>query len=586
MPGSVLRLAGLFPRTLRDTPSHAELASHILLVRAGYIRRTAPGIYVWLPLGLMVLRNVERIVREEMQAIGAQEVLLPALLPSEAFEVTGRWDEYGDLLFRLRDRRGTQFLLGPTHEEIFTQLVEGSSASHKDFPLTLFQIQTKYRDEARPRGGLLRGREFTMKDSYSFDLDDDGLRVSYNAHREAYTKIFDRIGLKYQIVSAVSGAMGGSTSEEFLAPAGAGEDTFVSCPDCGYAANSEAFTFSPVERRPAAAHPPTERVATPNVSTIGAVSTTLRVDPAQILKSLIIQVDGRPALLILPGDREADLKRLAAALAPSSVELLAAVDLAEGSGLSLGFVGPQGAQDRGLTVYADPRVAPGSAWVTGANEPGIHCRNVVNGRDFTVDRYLDSAEVRPGDPCPVCGNAVGLERAIEIGHIFQLGEKYSRVFGLDAPLPDGTHIPIKMGSYGIGVSRAVAALAEQTLDTAGLSWPWEVAPAHVHVIPVGKEDQLAVSERLASDLSAAGLTVIIDDRALAPGVAFADADLLGIPLQVIVGRALSDGEVEFKRRDSGERRRVAIDDAVRSVRSELAASSKGLRAGDESQAER
>lgn len=570
MAGSILRLSQLFLRTLRESPADADVPSHQLLVRAGYIRRAAPGIYTWLPLGLEVLRNVERVVREEMRAIGGQEVLFPALLPREPYQVTGRWDEYGDLLFRLKDRRGSEYLLGPTHEEMFTQLVKDIYASYKDFPVTLFQIQTKYRDEARPRGGILRGREFVMKDSYSFDLDDDGLQASYQAHRAAYQAIFGRLGLDYRIVSAMSGAMGGSASEEFLAPSPVGEDTFVSCPACGYAANVEAVSVAEPEAQDPAAHPPLEKIPTPDTPTIEALAARLGVAPAETLKCLVVKAGGEPVLVLVPGDREADMDRLTATLAPAPVELFTPEDFAAHPELARGYVGPQDAAGRGLMVYADRRIAIGSVWVTGANAIGIHARHVVNGRDFTVDRYLDVAEVRAGDPCPICGTSVELEPAIEIGHIFQLGRKYANAFTLDAVGQDGRPVRVTMGSYGIGVTRAVAALAEQTHDDSGLCWPAEVAPADVHVVAVGKGEEIhTAADDLSVRLASARWRVLLDDRRLAPGVAFADADLIGVPVHVVIGKALADGQVEIKRRPTGERYLVPVAAAVEAVGKEL-----------------
>jgi prolyl-tRNA synthetase len=570
MAGTIVRMSQLFLRTLRESPADADVPSHQLLIRAGYIRRAAPGIYSWLPLGLEVMRNVERVVREEMRAIGGQEVLFPTLLPREPYEVTGRWDDYGDLLFRLKDRRGSEYLLGPTHEEMFTKLVKDIYSSYKDYPVTLFQIQTKYRDEARPRGGTLRGREFVMKDSYSFDLDDDGLQASYQAHRQAYQAIFRRLGLDYRIVSAVSGAMGGSASEEFLAPSPVGEDTFVSCPECGYAANVEAVTVAAPAPQDPAAHPMLEDVPTPDTPTIETLAAHLGVAPAQTLKCLVVKVDGQAVLVLVPGDREGDLDRLAGTLAPATVELFTPEDFETHPQLARGYVGPQGASGRGLTVYADRRIGVGSAWVTGANSIDTHARHVVNGRDFTVDHYVDVATVHEGDPCPRCGQPLGLEQAIEIGHIFQLGRKYADAFMLDAASPDGKPIRVTMGSYGIGVSRAVAALAEQTHDQAGLCWPAEVAPADVHVVAVGKGDEVrTVAEELSGQLAAIGWRVLLDDRRVAPGVAFADADLLGVGIHVVVGKALADGQVEIKRRKTGERYLVPVEAVSQELRAAM-----------------
>ena len=559
-----LRMSTLFLRTLRDNPADADVPSHALLVRAGLVRRVAAGIYSWLPLGYQVYRNVERVVREEMDRMGAQEVHFPALLPREPYEATNRWTEYGDGVFRLKDRRGNDYLLGPTHEELFTLLVKGEYSSYKDLPVILYQIQTKYRDEARPRAGLLRGREFVMKDSYSFDVDDDGLQKSYDLHRDAYVRTFDRLGLDYRIVSAVSGAMGGSASEEFLAISEVGEDTFVACTSCDYAANIEAVRIAPPVIEPVE-HPPLEELDTPDTPTIETLAALLDVPASATLKNLlvkIVQLDGKSEIVAIgvPGDREVDLRRLAAAMEPATVEMVEAADFVDRPDLVRGYVGPQ---DRAFTYYADPRVAPGTAWVTGANKADTHARNVVAGRDFTVDEYLDVAEVRDGDPCPNCGAGLVNDRAIEIGHIFQLGRKYADAFGLDVLGPNGKPARVTMGSYGIGVSRAVAAIAEQHHDEKGLLWPREIAPADVHVVATGKGDQIAAALTLTEELEAAGVRVLVDDRAgVSPGVKFTDAELLGIQTILVVGRGLADGVVEVKDRATGERTEIKLTEAV------------------------
>jgi prolyl-tRNA synthetase len=523
--------------------------------------------YTWLPLGYRVFRNVERVVREEMDRIGAQEVHFPALLPQEPYETTGRWTEYGDLLFRLKDRRGADYLLGPTHEELFTLLVKGEYSSYKDLPVILYQIQTKYRDEARPRAGLLRGREFVMKDSYSFDLDDAGLQTAYDLHREAYVRTFDRLGLDYRIVSAVSGAMGGSASEEFLAISEVGEDTFVACSACDYAANVEAVRIAPPVVEPVE-HPAVEELDTPDTPTIETLAAYLGVPASATLKNLLVKVvspTGETELVAIgvPGDREVDLRRLAAAFEPATVVMVEAADFAERPDLVRGYVGPQGMAGKAFTYYADPRIAPGTAWVTGANKVDTHARNVVCGRDFTVDAYLDVADVRDGDPCPRCGGALGNDRAIEVGHIFQLGRKYADAFGLDVLGPDGKPARVTMGSYGIGVSRVVAAIAEQHHDESGLRWPREIAPADVHIVATGKGDQISAALQLASELDAAGVRVLVDDRpGVSPGVKFTDAELLGVPTIVVVGRGLADGLVEVRDRATGDRSEIELAKAV------------------------
>ncbi|MEU8571148.1 proline--tRNA ligase [Streptomyces pathocidini] len=558
----VQRLSRSMLKTLRDDPADAETASHKLLVRAGYVRRSSAGIWTWLPLGKKVLENVSRVVREEMDAIGGQEVLLPALLPREPYEASGRWEEYGDLLFRLKDRKGGDYLLGPTHEEIFTLVVKDQCTSYKDLPVILYQIQTKYRDEARPRSGVLRGREFQMKDSYSFDSSDEGLVESYRLHREAYTKIFQRLGLDYRIVSAVSGAMGGSASEEFLAPAAAGEDTFVDCPACDYAANTEAVTV-PVPEVERVEHPPVELLDTPDTPTIETLAEHLGVPRSATLKNLLVKVDGKITAVGVPGDREVDLGKLGEHLAPAEVELVTAEDFADRPDLVRGYVGPQGLAGSALRYIADPRIAAGTSWVTGANEEGKHARNVVCGRDFEVDQYLDVVVVEEGDPCPRCGAGLKIDRAIEIGHIFQLGRKYADAFQLDVLGREGKPVRVTMGSYGIGVSRAVAALAEQTADDKGLCWPREIAPADVHVVAAGKAAQTELALEVGEKLHSAGVRVLVDDRAgVSPGVKFTDAELIGIPTILVAGRRAAEGIVELKDRRTGAREELPVAEAI------------------------
>jgi prolyl-tRNA synthetase len=565
-------MSTLFLRTLREDPADAEVPSHRLLVRAGYVRRVAPGIYSWLPLGLKVLNNVAAVVREEMDQI-AQEVQFPALLPRETYEATGRWTEYGDNLFRLKDRRGNDYLLGPTHEEMFTLMVKGECGSYKDLPVSLYQIQTKYRDEARPRAGILRGREFLMKDSYSFDLDDEGLKKSYEAHRAAYVKIFDRLGMDYRVVSAVSGAMGGSASEEFLAVAPTGEDSFVACTNCDYAANVEAVQIGTSTTTPAEVGA-LEVLDTPDTPTIETLAAFLGVSAGETLKNVVVKLrhpngSTEPLIVGVPGDREVDLKRLEANVSPAEVVPFEGEDFASHPGLVRGYIGPQG--DLGVRYVVDPLVAEGSAWVTGANVEGRHARNVVMGRDFTPDGFVAAAEVRNGDPCPRCGSALSLDRGIEIGHVFQLGRKYADAFALDVLGPEGKPVRVTMGSYGIGVSRAVAAIAEQSYDERGLIWPRSIAPADVHVVIAGQGEQQEGGQRLAAALEAAGLRVLLDDRhKVSPGVAFKDAELIGIPTYVVVGKTLAaDGTVEIRDRRSLSSRAVAIASAVEELVAEI-----------------
>ncbi|HZC73456.1 MAG TPA: proline--tRNA ligase [Jatrophihabitans sp.] len=574
----MLRLSTLFLRTLRDDPADAEVPSHRLLVRAGYVRRVAPGIYSWLPLGVIVQENVAQVVREEMNAIGSQEVHFPALIPREIFEESGRWSDYGDTLFRLHDRKDADYLLAPTHEELFTLLVKGEYSSYKDYPLALYQIQTKYRDEARPRAGVLRGREFVMKDSYSFDLSHAGLEAAYRAHRDAYEKIFTRLGFTYRIVFAVSGAMGGSASEEFLAPALAGEDTFVQCTNCDYAANTEAVEIAAPERQDPAEHPAQQLLDTPDTPTIDTLVARMQelghsTTAADTLKNVVLKTrapgESEWQLLIVgvPGDREVDLKRIAGQLEPVEVAQAHEDDLAADPRLVKGYIGPQRLADWKIRFLVDPLVVEGSAWVTGANEAGKHAAHVVRGRDFEPDGELGAVEIRDGDRCARCGAPLELARGIELGHVFQLGEKYARTFGLTALDQNGKPVTVTMGSYGVGVTRAVAALAEQTHDEQGLCWPRVVAPADVHIVATGKDQTVfTAAEALATELEDAGVRVMYDDRrGVSPGVKFKDAELIGVPTIVIVGRGLVDGVVEVRDRKTGERREVPVADAAREV---------------------
>jgi len=573
-------MSTLFLRTLREDPADAEVPSHKLLVRAGLVRRVAPGVFTWLPLGYLVYRNVERIVREEMDAAGFQEVHFPALLPREPYEATGRWTEYGETLMRLQDRKGADYLLGPTHEEMFTLLVKGEYSSYKDLPLVIYQIQTKYRDEARPRAGILRGREFVMKDSYSFDIDDEGLQRSYDRHRDAYIKTFDRLGLDYVIVSAMSGAMGGSASEEFLAPCESGEDTFVRS-DAGYAANVEAVVTVPPPEIPVEGLPPAHVEDTPDTPTIETLVDLAngrfpRADrawtAADTLKNVVLRLeypDGTtsPLVIGLPGDREVDMKRLEAQVSPAVPAPFEEADFAAFGQLVKGYIGPQVlGEDRGIPYLVDPRVVPGTAWITGANEPGRHVFDLVCGRDFTPDGTIEAAEVRDGDPAPDGSGPLHSARGIEIGHIFQLGRKYAEALDLTVLDENGKSRVVTMGSYGIGVSRAVAAIAEQHHDDKGLIWPREVAPADVHIVATGKDATVfEKAEELAVALEDEGLRVLYDDRKVSPGVKFNDSELLGVPTIVVVGKRLVDGMIEVKDRATGQRDEVELTAAIPAI---------------------
>ncbi len=578
-----MRMSTLFLRTLREDPVDAEVASHKLLVRAGYVRRAAPGIYTWLPLGLKVLRRVEAVVREEMDAAGFQEVHFPALLPREPYEATNRWTEYGDGMFRLKDRKGADYLLAPTHEEMFTLLVKDLYSSYKDLPLSIYQIQTKYRDEARPRAGVLRGREFVMKDSYSFDVDDAGLETSYEKHRDAYVRVFTRLGLDFVVVSAVSGAMGGSRSEEFLHPTPIGEDTFVRSPG-GYAANVEAVTTPvppavPFDDAPAAHVEDTPD--TPTIETLVAAANAAHPRPdrawtaADTLKNVLVVLrhpDGtrEPLAVGVPGDREVDLKRLEASLAPAELEAFGEDDFAAHPALVKGYIGPGALGEEsasGIRYLLDPRVVEGTRWITGADQPGKHVFDLVAGRDFTGDGFVEAAEVRAGDPAPDGSGPLELARGIEIGHIFALGRRYAQALDLKVLDENGKQVVVTMGSYGIGVTRALAAVAEGNHDDKGLVWPRGLAPADVHVVATGKDPEVfTTAERIASQLQADGVEVLLDDRPkVSPGVKFKDAELIGVPTILVVGKGLAEGVVELRDRRSGEARQVPLAEAVPAV---------------------
>jgi prolyl-tRNA synthetase len=583
------RLSNLFLRTLREDPAEAEVASHKLLLRAGYIRRAAPGVYTWLPLGLLVKAKIEKVVREEMANAGAQEVFFPALLPREPYEATNRWTEYGDNLFRLQDRKKADYLLAPTHEEMFTLLVKDLYSSYKDLPVCLYQIQNKYRDEARPRAGLLRGREFVMKDAYSFDLTDEGLAKAYQAQRDAYERIFTRLGVDYVIVKADAGAMGGSASEEFLSPSEIGEDTFVRSPG-GYAANVEAVkTVAPAERS-VDGLPAASSVHTPGASTIqslvdaantGFAKADSAWTAADTLKNVVLALtspEGKRELVIVgvPGDREVDAKRAEAAFGPNEVEPATESDFAKHPELVKGYIGPVSLVDgkvvahlgkdsaSGIRYLVDPRVVTGTSWISGANTQDQHLVNVVAGRDFTADGIADIAEVRAGDEAPDGSGPLELARGIEIGHVFQLGRKYAEALDLRVLDENGKLQVVTMGSYGIGVTRLVAVLAEANRDDKGLIWPEAVSPVDVYIVAAGKDDSVfEAAEKLAAEFEAAGKTVMLDDRQkVSPGVKFGDAELIGVPNIVIVGKGLETGEVDIWNRRTGERRAVALNSAV------------------------
>jgi prolyl-tRNA synthetase len=581
-----IRLSNLFLRTLREDPNEAEVESHKLLLRAGYIRRAGSGLYTWLPLGLAVKAKIEQVVREEMATAGAQEVFFPALLPREPFEATGRWTEYGDNLFRLQDRKKADYLLAPTHEEMFTLLVKDLYSSYKDLPVCLYQIQNKYRDEARPRAGLLRGREFVMKDAYSFDVTDEGLAKAYQAQRDAYERIFTRLGVDYVIVKADAGAMGGSASEEFLSPSPIGEDTFVRSPG-GYAANVEAVATVVPPKISLDGQAPAEVLTTPACSNIKRIvawsnENNKRVDGAEwtaahTLKNnvmALVSPEGKRELVVvgLPGDREVDVKRAEAAFSPNEIEQATDEDFAKHPELIKGYIGPvkDGEPILGLAGVSkiryllDPRVVEGSAWISGANLSEKHVFGLVAGRDFTADGVVDIAEVRVGDEAPDGSGPLELARGIEIGHVFQLGRKYAEALDLKVLDENGKLVTVTMGSYGIGITRMIAVLAEANHDANGLIWPEAVSPADIYIVAAGKDEVVyQTAEKLALELEAKGKTVILDDRLkVSPGVKFGDAELIGVPNIVIVGKGLEEGNVDLWDRRSGERRPVKVESAL------------------------
>jgi prolyl-tRNA synthetase len=559
-----MRMSQLFLRTLRDDPADAEVDSHRLLVRAGYIRRVAAGVYSWLPLGHRVLRKIEQIVREEMDRAGAQEVLLPIIQPLELWQRTGREAAYGPLMFRLQDRKDTGFALAPTAEEVVTSLVAQEYTSYRDLPVNLYQINWKYRDELRPRFGLLRGREFLMKDAYSFDTDVDALRTSYKAMYDAYHRVFERCGLTFRPVEAQAGEMGGDVNHEFMAVAAVGEDDFVWCTSCDYAANVEAARRGgQPESAPTIDAPPMEKVHTPDRPGIAGVAEFFGVEYGDMLKCIAFDVEGELGLALVPGDREVNEFALAASMRPKRVRLFGDADFDAHKELPKGYIGPHfpGAK----VVVADPAVRAAHGWITGANESDHHVKNAVLGRDFKVDVWADLVTIVSGDICPKCGSPLSVNRGIEVGHVFQLGSKYAEA--LDARYTDenGEQHPMLMGCYGIGISRVLAAVAEEFHDEHGLAWPKGIAPYDVHLVVVpGRGEQapevLASAERLYSELQAQGLEVLYDDRDVSPGVKFADADLVGVPVQLVVGaKGLARGVVERKDRATGERQDVPLD---------------------------
>lgn len=555
-------MSRLFLRTLRDDPADAEVDSHRLLVRAGFMRKVASGVYSWLPLGARVLARVEAIVREEMDEAGAQQVILPILQPLELWQRSGRDAAYGPLMFRLRDRKETAFCLSPTAEEVITSLVAAEYSSYRDLPVNLYQINWKYRDELRARFGLLRAREFLMKDAYSFDVDVAGLQESYRQMYGAYGRVFERCGLTFRAVEGEAGEIGGDVNHEFMAVAAVGEDDFVWCTSCDYAANVEVATrraAEPVSRDDSV--PPMEDVPTPDRPGIAAVADALGVEPSELLKCLAFDCDGELGLALVPGDREVNEFAVARALSPRTTRLLTDEDFAARKGLPKGYIGPH--HPDVAVIVADPSVGARPEWITGANRVDHHTRHAVPGRDFAVDVTETIVTIVSGDACPRCGAQLSVDRGIEVGQVFQLGTKYSVALGATYTDEHGADHPMVMGCYGIGISRVVAAVVEEHHDEHGIRWPVSVTPYDVHLIALGGGDVAAAADRVDAALRAQGLAVLYDDRDARPGVKFADADLIGVPVQLVVGsKGLARGVVERKVRSTGDRDELAFDEVI------------------------
>jgi len=555
-----MKMTQLFFKTMRETPSDAEIISHQLMLRAGLIRKQAAGIYSFMPLGYRVLKKIEAIIREEMDAAGAQELIMPSLLPAESYRESGRWDAFGDEMFRLKDRNQRDFCLGPTHEEIFTETVRDYARSYRDLPLILYQIQTKYRDEIRPRFGVMRSREFVMKDAYSFDRDDDGLDVSYRAMDKAYRRIFDRLGLDYVVIDADTGTMGGSGSQEFTVKSEAGESEIVQCTECGYAASVEKAQCVAGAKAEAVDSMQPEYVATPNARTIAEVTAFLGCRDTDLAKTILYKADGKPVAAMVRGDREVNEAKLMSYLGCSSLEMADEESVTTITGAEVGFAGPVGLPVR---IIADLEIEGSPRLIVGANRTGFHLKHVAPGRDFNAE-YADIRIITGTDPCPRCGAALEFGRGIEAGHIFKLGTKYSESMGCIYLDETGTGHPMVMGCYGIGVNRTMAAIIEQHHDENGIIWPMSVAPYQAVIVPVNvlDEKQAEIADNIYSELQSRGVEVLLDDRSERAGVKFKDADLIGIPIRVNVGRKAAEGLVEFKLRHEDKARELPVDMAA------------------------
>ena len=560
-----MRMSNLLMPTLREVPAEAEIASHRLMLRAGLIRKLAAGVYSYLPLGLRTLKKVEQIVREEMDKAGAQELLMSALLPAEAYQASGRWEVFGPSMFKLKDRGDREFCLGPTHEELFTQCVIDNVKSYKEYPMTLYQIQTKYRDEGRPRFGVIRSREFVMKDAYSFDLDEKGLDESYKKMYDAYNRIFTRLGLDFTVVDADSGAMGGSGSQEFMVKSPVGEDGIAYCDSCGYAANYEKCECIPCEIEQIEGEFEMEKILTPNAHTIDELVQSLGMAAHNFAKTIIYKADDKYIAAMVRGDRdvnEVKLKNLVGCT--DDLELAEPAIVREITNAQVGFAGPV---NLGIPVYADKEVALMKNFVVGANETDMHYKNVNMGRDFQPDTVADIRVVVTGDKCPKCGGSIKSEQGIEVGHIFKLGTKYSDALGLKYLDESGKQQTVIMGCYGIGVTRCVAAAVEQLHDENGIIWPVSIAPYQAIVVPANYKDdeQVKAAEKLYNDLLEAGIETLLDDRNERAGVKFKDADLIGIPVRVVVGKKIGEGIVEYKERKMDSADQISFDEAVAKV---------------------
>ena len=561
-----MRVSNLFLSTQREIPSDAEIPSHQLMLRAGMIRKCASGIYAFMPIGLRSYKKVEAIIREEMDKAGAQELIMPALLPAESYQASGRWDKFGPEMFRLTDRGNRDFCLGPTHEEPFTEAVRDNIRSYKQLPVTLYQIQHKYRDEKRPRFGVIRAREFVMKDAYSFDVDEAGLDKSYDAMYKAYRAIFDKLGLDYTVVDADTGAMGGSGSQEFMVKSPIGEDAICFCDACGYAANEEKAPCGVPEKVEAEALP-IEKIHTPNVKTIEELVAFMNADAKDFVKTILYNIDGKIVAVMVRGDREINETKLGNIFDATEMNLAAFDDVERITGAKVGFAGPVGLKEK-ITVVIDNEVSVMSNFIVGACETDYHFKNVNIGRDFEPDMVKDVRNAIPGDACPKCGKPLAMARGTEVGHIFKLGTKYSSALGCNFLDKDGKENPMIMGCYGIGVSRTLAAIIEQNHDDDGIKWPVVAAPYRAVVIPVktNDEEQMALAEKIYNDLLALGYEVLIDDRNERPGVKFKDADLIGIPLRITVGRRANEGIVEVKYRADGKTEEITAEAAIEAVK--------------------